>query len=316
MMEMLWHYALNGALTNKNAGYSMWGFGKKKDGITYFIKQFLTPKFPTNGKESSPERISKKIQQCERFVEQKKAVYDALNTNSDGNAVRVREFFRVETRFYIAMDKVDALSWTIDTIAALPAEETRRLCTIIAHAIAGLHKGGLIHADLKHDNILYTKTAGGTVTAKVIDFDSSFLESAPPAASEEVVGDFNYFAPEVCARAYGEDAKLTRKMDVFALGVLFHQYFSGLLPQFDREAFSCPGEAVLRGCPLRVHTSIPKETAQLIAAMLEKDPANRPTAWDVFTNLCPAPSGSAFVHLPKVSPQIHKDPFKKAGDLL
>lgn len=283
----------------------MWGFGKL-DGRWYFIKQFLSPKYPACDTESSPERLARRRQECQKFSQKKIAVYRALNAGSDGNDVRVREFFRVGPRFYIAMDKVESLSWTVETIAGLPANEIRRLCAIISHAIAGLHLEGLVHADLKHDNILYTKTASGSVTAKVIDFDSSFLERDPPGPEEEIVGDFNYFAPEVCARAQGEARPLTTKIDVFALGVLFHQYFSGRLPEFECGPHACPGDAILRGQRPKLSATIPPDIAQLLTAMLEREPEQRPTAWEVYQALLPGQVYAPSARM-RTPPPTHRD---------
>lgn len=319
-MEMLGHYKLFGTLTNKNAGYSMWGFGER-DGVQYFIKQFLTPKFPVNDTESSPERIAKKIQECDRFAEAKKALYSVLNASSDGNNVRVREFFRLGSRFYIAMDKVDALPWTVETIAKLSDDETRRLCSIISHAISSLHYGGMVHADIKHENILYAKLNSGSVTAKIIDFDNSFLASTPPKAGEEIVGDFNYFAPEACACIYGESKALSCKIDIFALGILFHQYFSGELPKFEGGGYSCPGDAVLKGYPVILSDAIPTDVADLIRSMLKKTPEERPSAQEVFCRLRQIPydlrSMAKGPEKAVVDPPLSgANPFHRAGDLI
>ncbi len=318
-MEMLGHYKLSGTLTNENAGYSMWGFGER-DGVQYFIKQFLTPKFPVNDTESSPERIVKKIQECDRFAETKKALYSVLNASSDGNNVRVREFFRLGSRFYIAMDKVDALPWTVETIARLSDDETRRLCAIISHAISSLHQGGIVHADIKHENILYTRLNNGSVTAKVIDFDNSFLAAVPPKDGEEVVGDFNYFAPEACARIYGERAVLGCKIDVFALGILFHQYFSGQLPKFEGDGYSCPGDAVLKGYSVILSDAIPADVANLIRSMLKKAPEERPSAQEVFCRLRQLPfdlnaTEKEIKEAVTPPPPGGTNPFYRAGDL-
>ena len=142
-MEKLGTYELTGHLTSQNSGYSVWGFGRKA-GTDYFIKQFLSPKYPENDTVSSPERIQKK-QQCERFESQKIAVYRALNENSDGNAVRVEEFFRIGSKYYISMQKIEALPWNVAAVAALPEGEKRWLCFVIAHGVAGLHKGHIVH---------------------------------------------------------------------------------------------------------------------------------------------------------------------------
>lgn len=283
-MERLGTYELAGSLTNQNAGYSVWGFGKK-NGTDYFIKQFVAQKYPANDTVSSPERLQKKIKECQRFEQQKIAVYQMLNENSDGNAVRVEEFFRIESKYYISMRKIEALPWDVAAVASLPSDEIRRLCAIIAHGIASLHKGRIVHADLKHDNILFMKTASGYTTAKIIDFDSSFLETDPPLAGDEIVGDLVYFSPEACRSIWGEEMELTCKMDVFALGVLFHQYFTGDLPYFNTEESSYPGEAVAKGEQLAVSEALPNELQELLTRMLNPDPMKRPTAAEAFCSL-------------------------------
>lgn len=303
-MQKLWKYTINNDLTNKNAGYSMWGFANK-GGREYFIKQFLSPKYPAQDTQSSPEFLETKKQRCRNFVANKKEIYKVLNENSDGNNVRILDFFRVESCYYVVTEKIDALPWTVEMITALSESERRRLCRIIAHAVAAFHKGHLIHADLKHENILYTKTQAGSVTAKIIDFDSSFLESSPPAPGEEITGDFNYFAPEVCARSFGVEVPLSCKMDIFALGVLFHQYYTGSLPIFDQSVYSCPGEASLRGEHLDIdEKQLPQEIGALLRAMLNRNPNRRPTAAEVCESLCRTAASS---------PQSKV--FFRAGDL-
>ncbi|MBR4308606.1 MAG: protein kinase [Oscillospiraceae bacterium] len=287
-MEKLGSYELTGHLTSQNSGYSVWGFGKK-NGRDYFIKQFLSPKYPHNDTVSSPASLEKKKKKCAKFERSKTALYQMINDNSDGNAVRIEEFFRVESKYYISMRKIDSLELTVGEIASMTEEEKRFHCGIIAHAIHGLHKGHVVHADLKHDNILFMKSRNGSVTAKVIDFDSGFLETDPPADGEEIVGDLVYFSPEACLTFMGEEPELTCKMDIFALGVLFHQYFTGELPDFDPEAGSSAGEAVARGGEIRLRGSLPEDVHQLLSRMLRPDHRERPTAAEVYEILMGKP---------------------------
>lgn len=283
-MEKLGQYELSGALTNQNAGYSVWGFGKK-DGKDYFVKQFVEQKYPANDTVSSPDRLAKKLKECDRFEQRKKNLYQVLNENSDGIAVRVEEFFRIESKYYISMRKIDSLQWGFTDVAKLPSGEIRRLCAIIAHGVASLHEGHMIHADLKPDNILFMKTDTGYLTAKIIDFDSGFLETDPPGPGETIVGDFHYFSPEACRSIWGEEVELTCKMDVFALGVLFHQYFTGVLPGFNTEESSYSGEAAAKGEVLTVSNKLPNDIRGLLSRMLNNDPEKRPTAIEVFNSL-------------------------------
>lgn len=310
-MEKLGNYELAGSWTSQNAGYSVWGFGKK-NGKEYFIKQFVEQKYPANDTVSSPERLAKKIKACERFEQRKKALYQMLNENSDGNAVRVEEFFRVESKYYMSMRKIESLHWGFTDVAKLPSGEIRRLCAIIAHGVASLHKGRMIHADLKPDNVLFMKTDAGYTTAKIIDFDSGFLETDPPGPGEPIIGDFNYFSPEACIKSWGQEAELTCKMDIFALGVLFHQYFTGELPGFNTEENTYSGEAAAKGEVLVVSSKLPSDIRELLTKMLNNDPEKRPTAMEVFNSLrgivVAADSGSSEDH--------HEDPVPVYEDTL
>lgn len=328
-MEKLGKYELAGSLTNQNAGYSVWGFGKK-NGKDYFIKQFVEQKYPANDTVSSPERLAKKIKECERFEKRKKALYQTLNENTDGNAVRIEEFFRIESKYYISMRKVESLRWGVTDVAKLPKGEIRRLCAIIAHGVASLHKGRIIHADLKPDNFLFMKTDAGYTTAKIIDFDSGFLETDPPGPGETIVGDFHYFSPEACRSIWGEEVELTCKMDIFALGVLFHQYFTEELPRFNTEESTYSGEAAAKDEVLTVSNKLPNDLRALLTQMLNNDPTQRPTAMEVFNilrgivppaatkpydNAAPA-HDDIVVHAPVIEEStMRSDPFFRPGDL-
>ena len=315
-MEKLANYELEGSFTNQNAGFSNWAFGKK-NGKDYFIKQFVEQKYPANDSVSSPERIAKKLKACERFEQRKKILYQNVNENSDGNAVRIEEFFRIDTKYYISMRKIESLNWNIWDVSKLPRGEIKRLCAIIAHAIASLHKGQVIHADLKPDNILFMKTESGYITAKVIDFDAGFLETNPPGLGEAIVGDTNYFAPEVCMRKWGAEVELTCKMDIFALGVLFHQYFTEELPRYNTTDNTCPGEAVAKGEALVLSDKLPKDIHKLLRKMLDADPTQRPSADEVFLSLRsietkPVPESNDPVI---ETTTISVNPFFRPGDL-
>lgn len=293
-METLFDYVLSGNMTNQNAGYSLWCFAKK-NGKEYFVKQFLAPKYPFGDTISSKERINKKTAECDRFEKKKRRIYEIVNQYSDGNDVRIVDFFRVKTKYYIAMEKISALSWEISDIASLSEPDRRRLCAIIAHAVAGLHDGSLVHADLKHENILFTTMPSGTVTAKVIDFDSAFLEDDPPQKKGDISGDWVYFAPEVWGRFNGQDTRLTCKIDIFSLGILFYRYYTGELPGLDPGEIPMSelseripvGQAIWRGGIAILKADIPEDIRDLLQQMLECDPDKRPSAREVFQALRP-----------------------------
>lgn len=309
-MERLGDYVLSGTMTNKDSGFSVWCFGERS-GQAYFIKEFLSPKYPHEDPYSPPELIERKKSECRAFEEKKRKLYGVLNQYSDGNSVRIRDFFRVGSKYYVATPKVDARDMSVERIATMPEKEIRRLCAIVAHAAGSFHAGGLVHGDIKPNNILFATTRNNSCTAKLIDFDSSFLESDPPSMEDEIVGDQIYFSPEAWLVTYGYEAELTCKMDVFALGILFHQYFTGALPGFDPEA-EYPGKAVAQGMELTMSPRLPDDVALLLRQMTEEDPRLRPDAMAVFRRLAPAAEAVPKPSIPTPTPKPDPVPAPNA----
>lgn len=305
-MNKLGRYELTSELTNKNGGYCMWCFGTA-DGEEYFIKEFLSPKYPLNDTASKPEKIARKLADCQAFEQEKRRLYQLINTHSDGNLARITELFRVDTKYYMSMRKIKAEPLKVADVAKLDERTKYRICSVISHAIAQLHKGGIVHADIKHDNILFCRSASGALTAKVIDYDNGFFEDHPPRCGEEIVGDQAYFSPEAILSSIEIEAPLTCKMDIFALGVLFHQYFSGEYPIFDEEKYCSAGVAAIEGAQIKISPKVPEEIAPLIAGMLRSNPEDRPTALEVYREFG-RPSFTA-------SAAADTSAFAKAGNL-
>lgn len=283
-MELLGQYTKTTEFSNKDAGSSKWCFATC-NGQEYFIKEFLEPKYPENDTESSPEKRAKKIQKCRDFENKKTEIYRTINNRADENAVYIAEFFRVDSKYYIAMPRVKAQNTSIAEIARLPIESKCRICAGIAHSVGRLHEGRFVHSDIKHSNILFEQSPMRKLVPKLIDYDAGFLETNPPTHPEEIAGDQVYFSPEAWKAMMGEKAKLTCKLDVFALGVLFHQYFTGKVPKYDEKKFSCAGEAVAQGGTLDVSWEMPVDIHWIIWQMLSPKPAERPALQEVYSVL-------------------------------
>lgn len=277
-------YKIIGELTPNNSGYSKWGFARK-NGVEVFIKEFLSPVYPLDATVLSREQILRKRDICNQFESEKKNFYTQLNKCSTGNIVTVTDFFRSGSRYYMVTEKVDAAAISPNEISRFSLEQKILVVKIIVHCMRSLHSHGIVHGDIKPDNILFKRTPRGTYTAKIIDFDSSFLEIEPPKDSEDFQGDMVYLAPESFLFIAEEEDKLSRKIDIFALGVLFHQYFSGQLPGFDKRVYDYAFEAVLDGCELIMHPIIPENFKELLKRMLACDPEERPDIEEIYNIL-------------------------------
>lgn len=283
-MRTLGRYKLITQLSNKDAGSCRWCIASL-NGQEYFVKEFLEPKYPANDTTSSLAKIERKIKKCRSFEEKKKKLYRTINYCSDGNAVRVNDFFRVGAKYYMAMPKINAVKIDAEDIAGFNEDKKRKLCAIIAHSVAMLHNGCFVHSDIKHSNVLFTHTKKGALTVKLIDYDAGFFEDEPPTHPEEIGGDQVYFSPEVWLALCGESVTLARKIDVFALGILFYQYMTGKLPEYDTEKYSCVGEAVAMGDTVSLSLALPIDILRLLGKMLSKKPEDRPTAWEAYNVL-------------------------------
>lgn len=282
-------YRIEDKLQNKNSGFSKWGFCFK-DGKQYFIKEFLHPIYPevAAGKATMSERqVQRKKKECLEFENRLSEIFKTVNECSDGNIVRIQQFFREGSKYYIVTDKINSNINTIDDVAALYNIEKMFVCKLIAHSVLHLHNKQFVHADIKPTNILITRTEK-ICTAKLIDFDCGFFEKNPPEIGEELYGDPVYFAPESLRFLAEEDVRLNCKIDVFALGLLFHQYMTGKLPYFDSTKYAYAAEAVLDGGKLVISGEMPNSFAELLKNMLCENPDERISIRDVYDSILPS----------------------------
>lgn len=276
--KIIFGYTLDKPLTNDNAGFSKWGFGEK-NGRQYFIKEFLSPKYPVDDSTVGSAQKQAKIEICRQYEKEKLALYNAINDCSDGNLIRVHEFFRNDSAYYISTEVVKGEKLDAKRIATLPAKNKLLICVIVSHAMAMLHSRNIVHADIKPDNILVTNNP---VRAKVIDFDCSFFVDKSPELGEELNGDFVYLSPEGFLHIAEVESNLTCAMDVFALGIVFHEYLTGQMPDFDSRKYQYVYEAVLDGGKVSCNPGIKPEYKKIIESMLKRNPKERPSALEVY----------------------------------
>ena len=275
-------YTITEPLKADNGGFSRWG-SCIKDGRRFFIKQFINPVYPTADAGLSEDTIMRKKKRCAEWFSGRTAVYKKIIESQTGNLVTPVLFFRERSHYYLITDYVESSELTLRQIASSSIAQKLVMLKVLGLCFSKLAENGLVHADVKLDNLIVKKTTNDRLTVKVIDFDASYLESAAPK-SDEIQGDPVYYAPETFLAMIGEPAKLTPKVDVFALGIVFHQLLCGRLPKLGGDD-SYVYEAVLNDNTPELCERIPTALRELISKMLEKDPDRRISVNEVFEEL-------------------------------
>jgi len=148
---------------------------------------------------------------------------------------------------------------------ALGLEEGRNIAVTLARAVAALHHAGIIHRDIKPDNVILE--GGGSL--KLIDLGVvrvPGLEEFPP---ENIPGTAAYMAPEMFAGEAGNE-----DTDIYALGVTMFRAFTGEFPYGNLDATSPPRRNRSKDfCALR--PDLPAWLSASLARAIALDPAKR-----------------------------------------
>jgi serine/threonine protein kinase len=159
----------------------------------------------------------------------------------------------------------------------LPSGTLREVGAQIAVALDAVHKAGVVHRDLKPDNIfLCGDDDTAPLRVKLLDFGVAKLGQAPLGRGRTAVGSIigtpEYMAPEQLA-----GKAVDARADTYALGVVLYQAATGVLP-FRGDSF---GELVVKHLTLAPplpsrHADVPRDLERVILALLQKDPGDRP----------------------------------------
>lgn len=278
MADLFDNFTILKDFTSAGAGTSTWCIAEK-DGVKYFIKQFLTPVLVADeSRERLPSAMVDSMQKaCVRFVAQKRNLYAALNNVQTG-ALVAPENLIVHNGHYLSVSPyVEQTIPSSEIHTLLPWYRLMLMRTMVL-CMKALSDNHLVHSDIKLDNLLVAENEEGGCWLKLIDFDSGFFENDPPREPNDFHGDMVYFAPEAMVFQNSEgqsDICLTCKMDTFAVGLVLHQMWCGALPGFDTEEYINAAEALLCGSRLELSDSLPPQVRMVCEGFLALDPEER-----------------------------------------
>jgi serine/threonine-protein kinase len=186
---------------------------------------------------------------------------------------------------YQVLELVDGETLTRRMTRKWPPGEAARLGAVLADALATAHASGVVHRDVKPDNVMLTTTGPGL---KLLDFGIAKLYDAVSQTEETtrggglVLGTPAYMAPE---QVGGSD--VGDRADVYAIGVILFRLIAARGP-FEA---SSPQEMMMRhvlATPPELRTidaTVPAALCELVARCLAKEPSARPTAAELARQL-------------------------------
>lgn len=152
----------------------------------------------------------------------------------------------------------------------LPADEAVAIAARIAEALVQAHAAGVIHRDIKPQNIIFSHNG----QVKVADFGIAIAAdgSTTLTCTDKIIGSVHYFSPE---QARGGMAG--EQSDIYSLGVILYEMVTGQVPFSGESPLSVAMKHVQEPVipPSQLAADIPEPLERIILKALEKDPEHR-----------------------------------------
>ena len=195
----------------------------------------------------------------------------AIAVLSHPNIVKVYDVSFGDQIQYIVMEFIDGITLKqyIEQEGVIRWNEAVHFTTQILMALECAHEKGIIHRDIKPQNIMLLQDG----TIKVADFGiARFLQSETTTMTDKAIGSVHYIAPEQASGDY-----ITDKADIYSVGVMLYEMLTGKLPFVADNAVSVAlmqlqAKAVM---PRELNPSIPRGLEQITMKAMEKNPVDR-----------------------------------------
>jgi len=230
------------------------------------------------GKEVAIKLINPLFSAEPEFLEMFKSEARALASFRHPNVLTVHDFGRDDGHYFMVMELLRgrSLREVLDERGTIPPERAFSILINICDAVAAAHAKGIIHLDLKGENVILAGDGSGT-DLKVLDFGLARLAGGTARGAEKGMawGTIGYMAPEQIM-----GAPVDERTDVYAIAVMAFQMLTGELP-FKAHTKSAILRAQVNGALKRwpespVLRAVPRKTKRAVTAALRPDPARRP----------------------------------------
>lgn len=205
------------------------------------------------------------------FIERFDREAQAATSLSHPNIVNIYDVGEEEDILYIVMEYVKGrtLKEYIQQQGSVDVVEAVEIMKQLTNAIGQAHVSGLIHRDIKPQNILMDDYGN----VKITDFGIAIALSATVLTqTNSILGSVHYLSPE---QARGGMA--TKKSDIYALGIVFFELLTGQMPFFGQSPVSIALKHLHEEVPSvrRTKENIPQSIENIVRKATTKDPVHR-----------------------------------------
>ena len=224
------------------------------------------------------EELSDNSDFLRRFRNESKAIA----VLSHPNIVKVYDVSFGDRIQYLVMEYVDGITLKqyIEQQGEIKWREALYFTVQILQALQHAHERGIIHRDIKPQNIMLLEDG----SIKVMDFGiARFTQAETQTMTDKAIGSVHYIAPEQARGGHIND-----KADIYSVGVMLYEMLTGQLPFVADNAVSV---AIMQmqaepTPPTRINPSIPKGLEEITMHAMEKNPAQRfPSAADMLEDI-------------------------------
>lgn len=205
------------------------------------------------------------------FIERFDREAQAATSLSHPNIVNIYDVGEENHILYMVMEYIDGLTLKeyIVKHGPVPVEEAIQIMKQLTDAIQQAHGNGLIHRDIKPQNILVDSSGH----VKITDFGIAIALSATSLTqTNSILGSVHYLSPE---QARGGMA--TKKSDIYSLGIVFYELLTGKLPFSGQSPISIALKHLQNETPSvrQLNSEIPQSVENIVLQATAKDPFHR-----------------------------------------
>jgi len=223
------------------------------------------------------------------------------------NVLDVFDFGQIENGcFYLAMEFLEGrdLADDLEESGVIPPARALRLTLQVCKALAAAHAKGVVHRDMKPENVFLQLTAEGEEQVKIVDFGIAQLRTNEEIAESEpqrrrltrtgmIFGTPEYMSPEQAAGRH-----MDLRVDVYATGVILFEMLTGAVPFTGDTFFGVLNAQMNEPVPplraLNPDVQVSAELEAVVTRALAKNPDDRfSSTRDLATALLATPEGAA-----------------------